>query len=61
MQMSRSAKLALRAVALFAVGLWLVFTAHGLAVSAATAALLVMAANDVAVIVRQRRHHQPAK
>ena len=35
-------------------------TTHGLAVAAATAGLFVMGANDIAVIVRQRRH-QPVE
>jgi hypothetical protein len=53
-------KLALRAAALIGVAIWLMLTAHGLAVAAATAGLFVMGANDIAVIVRQRRH-QPVE
>jgi hypothetical protein len=51
-------KLALRALALVTVPIWLMCTAHGPAVGAAVSLLFVMAANDVAVIVRQRREHQ---
>lgn len=54
-------KLALRAAALFAVAIWVMLTAHGMAVAAAAAALFVMAANDVVVVVRQRQPHQPVK
>jgi hypothetical protein len=53
-------KLAIRAAALIGVAIWLMLTTHGLAVAAATAGLFVMGANDIAVIVRHRRH-QPAK
>lgn len=53
--MREIAKLALRAVALVAVAIWLMLTTHGLAVAAAVASLFVMAANDVAAIVRDRR------
>lgn len=52
--------LALRAIALVAVAIWLMLTTHGLAVAAAVALLFVMAANDIAVIVRQRGN-QPVK
>ena len=52
--------LALRAVALVAVSIWLMLTTHGAAVGAAVSLLFVMAANDIADIVRQRRH-QPVK
>ncbi|WP_219068845.1 hypothetical protein [Candidatus Mycobacterium methanotrophicum] len=52
---------ALRAIALIAVSIWLMLTTHGTAVGAAVSLLFVMAAKDIAVILRQRRHHQPVE
>lgn len=61
MQVSQSVKLVVRAVALLALGVWLGFTYvhHGqFEVMLASVALIVMSANDVAVIVRQRRQQR---
>jgi hypothetical protein len=63
MQVSQSVKLLVRAVALVALGVWLGFTYvhHGqFEVMLASVALIVMSANDVAAIIRQRRQ-QPTE
>lgn len=48
-------KLALRAVLMFGVSIWLMLTVHGASVGAAVSLLWVMTANDVAMILRLRR------
>jgi hypothetical protein len=63
MQMNQSVKLLIRAVALLVLGVWLgvTYVHHGqLEVMLASVALLVMSANDIAAIVRQRRR-QPVE
>jgi hypothetical protein len=59
---SQSVKLLIRAVALLVLSVWLGVTyVHyaQLVVMLASVALLVMAANDVVVIRRERPHSQP--